>query len=307
MMNDALECCLVLKECTLAGEYIPGGCGEIKGELVREDSTWGLIVRQGKENTFALWFKEMEQILKCFQYHRIGHFWVEGQEQWRQLVYLAGTIYDKFEYMGETVCNEMEKELLKLMKFGPFTSWSPIKESLEEKYPPTCEGLEYMRSLAVEAGDPGYVRLIGLYQRFPSRCLQSLLARALLAAAREPLYQLIWKKVTAASESYPEREYSKEMNRKIRERREQTARILEREGFTGVYPEFRRGTIGIVAAEEHPFTMLEEDGYSFRIQFMVSECRKGDFGTNSGFFNGWGRRGWIEKDLSFLEACSKPL
>ena len=80
-----------------------------------------MVVKQGEDNVFTLWFEEITEQLACYQYHEIGHFWVQGMEQWRQLVYMIGTIYDKYEYLGEEVCTEKELELIPLMGVRSFS------------------------------------------------------------------------------------------------------------------------------------------------------------------------------------------
>ena len=131
---------------------------------------------------------DMEESIHCYQYHQIGHFWVKGQEQWRQLAYMIGTIYDKYEYPGEKVLSRKEKELLRLMEFAPFREWSPINESLEDRYPATYEGIERMMALSKEAGDNSYARLLRICRKHPSKRIEHFLSRRLLSHKREKLY-----------------------------------------------------------------------------------------------------------------------
>lgn len=71
---------------------------------------------------------------------------------------------------------------------------------------------------------------------------------------------------------------------------------LKSKGYVGSYPEYEEGCRKIYVTEEHPFTIMEWDHYKFKIQFMVSECKKLIKNKrNSGFFQGRGRKGWIEK------------
>ena len=86
---------------------------------------------------------------------------MEGQEHWRQLVYMTGTIYDKYEYMKEKACSDLEMELMHLIEFPPFRFWSPVEESLEERYPSSPQGTACMKKLAKEAGDGMYAFLTG--------------------------------------------------------------------------------------------------------------------------------------------------
>lgn len=77
--------------------------------------------------------------------------------------------------------------------------------------------------------------------------------------------------------------------------------MLYQHGFEGRYPCFRKNTMQVVAAEEHPFTVfgLEYADFTFRIQFMVSHTKEPQLVWNAGFFEGTGR---IAHSLSELEA-----
>lgn len=303
MMNDALECYLVLKNAWMTGEYLDLDEEEypIQGQLAWRDDKSALIVKQGRENVFTIWFSSLDESLQCYQYHRIAHFWMKGQEQWRQLVYMAGTVYEKYQYVGEKACNAGEKEFMKLIEFAPFRYWSPIEDSLEDRYPSTKEGAICMKEMALEAGDRGYARLAGLYARFPFRFLGKKLAKKLNEPARQALYETIYEKIRRASLRYPKRMYREELEHKILRERKRVHTSLRRDGFEGKYPVYTRGTTEIVAVEEHPFTMMEAEDFTFRIRFMVSVCRKEkEMGRNCGFFEGKGRRGWIEENLDRL-------
>ena len=157
MMNDAIEDYLILENCRIVGEAATEeqmGELELSARISGEEGNYVLVVRQrslsyGEENVFTLYFETLRECRTCYQYHAIGHFWMEGQEQWRRLVYMAGTIYDKFAYVGEEVCTEGELMLLRLAEFAPFRNWSPVRESLEEKYPATYEGIDCMEQFAL--------------------------------------------------------------------------------------------------------------------------------------------------------------
>lgn len=318
IMNDQVESYLVLENCRMTGERLPGYEEETKGRILETERGYALVVEQGEENTFTLWFERIRQVTEFYRYHEIGHFWVEGQEQWRQLVYIIGTTYDKLEYLGEEACNEKELALIPLMEFAPFRYWSPIHEDINGRYPDSQEGLERMAELAREAGDVSYARVIGLYGwlRVPGLegVLTRILAKRLLSPRREDLYGLLWQKVVEASRNYPARDYGPVMNEKIRTERRRVTEILHQKGYTGTYPDFQRADRFVAVTEEHPFTILEAEDYPFRIQFLVSESTGRKLGRNSGksgknssqpgrksgFFKGKGRRGWIENDIKNL-------
>ena len=331
MMNDALECYLLFPDGRLTGTYHADAAEEMTVELIETEQGPALIFHQGETNVFTLWFRECFQVLNCYRYDQIGHFWVKGQEQWRRLVYIIGTIHDKYNYMGDSVCNEQERKLLPLMEFAPFRYFSPIREPLDEYYTDSERGFECMKELVKEAGDRHFLRLLSFYKAVYGilpfrRAAVRLLAEAMQKAEREKLYQLLFEKVQAASGEYPERSYPENMKREMESSRAQVSETLKRKGFSGEYPLFQRKQKGkemqILAMEEHPFTVLESEQYCFRIQFMVSEMGCGEKAEkpekrdlenrnqknespkrtrwNSGFFTGRENRGWIARDLDFL-------
>lgn len=296
MMNDALEDYLILKNCRMVGEYVHGIKAEHTMQVAEHNNGYVMAVRQGSENAFTLYFESIEESLEFYQYHKIGHFWVKGQEQWRQLVYIIGTIYDKCQYLGEEACNEMELELMNLIEFAPFRAWSPIHEPLDSMYPTTYEGVEIARKLALEAGDLEYAKWITRYERFQGRIFGNVLYKKLLSPKREAFYELIWKKVEEASSQYPERTYQAELMEEMNRLREKVAGEFLEKGFEGTYPKFKKDSIQVLVMEEHPFTIMEWEHYKFKLQFMVSKCQAPVVNNrNSGFFRGPRRKGWIVK------------
>lgn len=311
MMNDALEDYLIIKDASLVGEYDYHSEEEpdrrrgrdeaeetVEPRLVKTDEKYGLILKkQGR--TATLWFKELSHSRQCYQYHAIGHFWRKGEEHWRRLVYIAGTLYDKYQYIGEEACSKEEQELAELMEFAPFRSFSPIEASLDGTYPDTERGLERMRMLAEEAGDERFVKLLDAWEKNPTEGMKRKLIRKMNAPERETLYTLIDEKIAHASLAWPERRYEEKEEKEIRKKREECAKELSKKGFEGSYPVYRKDKLCIRVMEEHPFTLLESADYFFSLQYMVSECRLEDEGINAGFFRGFGRKGYIKKAEEF--------
>lgn len=301
MMNDALEYYIIFKDCSITGEFSKNFQEHAFAELTESADRLGLIVREGNSHVFTLWFCDFEIVCQCFQYHRIGHFWVQGQEQWRQLVYMIGTMLDKQEYVGASVCNDKERALLPLMEFAPFYLWFPLTELPRDKYSNTKKGCQCMHALAVEAQDRRFAALVRLYSYFPFRWMTALVGHALQKPARQSLYHLIFRKVSEASLAYPPRDYGKEQNQRISRLRKDAAKKLRQKGFSGEYPFFQKDHLQIYATEEHPFTVMEADDFHFRIQFMVSSCACPGEGINRGFFTCRANEGLIFRDLNFLE------
>lgn len=301
IMNDAMECFLLIRNVYLQGEYLNYFYDDTTVELLGSEQRPALVFHQGTSNVFTVWYEDCYQVLDCYRYDQIGHFWREGAEHWRRLVYIIGTLHDKYKYLGDKVCNEEELELLKLMGFTPFRKFSPLKESIDDIYPDTADGFDLMMRYAEEVDDKLFINLLKYYDKVPEKLAAAVLYKAMNQSGRSKLYELIYKKVEEASKKYPEREYAPEINEYIRASREEVGRILDEYGFEGTYPLFHRGNMQIFAVEEHPFTILEADNYSFRIQFMVSETTDaGEHPLNYGFFNKNGNRGRIEETLDFL-------
>lgn len=302
MMNDAVECYLILRDCQITGEYLEEESMHVRAQLACRGDLQALILKQAGGTVCTIWFKNIEEKFQCYQYHRIGHFWVKGQEQWRQLVYMAGTIYEKYEYLGKRACTKGEREVMKLVECAPFCYWSPIGESLEGRYPATEDGIDCMQKFAKEAGDRSYSRMLGLYRKFRWKWLEKRLAEALTNPKRQALYELIYEKIKSASRRYPKRNYGECFNETCQRERKKAHHRLKQAGFTGAYPEYERDNVRVTVTEEHPFTIMEADDFGFRLQYMVSRGRKKQqFGRNGGFFKGKGREGWIEQNLDFLK------
>ena len=78
-----------------------------------------LIVNQGNKNIFTIKFSRLELRTYLFNYGSMGHFWIKGYEYLRQLEYQLADIRDKYRYLGEEVCNDAERVLMKLADFPP--------------------------------------------------------------------------------------------------------------------------------------------------------------------------------------------
>lgn len=300
IMNDALECILVIRNVYCQGEYLNYFYDDTTVELLGSEQRPALVFHQGTSNVYTVWFEDCYQILNCYRYDQTGHFWRTGEEQWRRLVYILGTIHDKYKYLGEKVCNEEELELLKLMGFGPLRMYTPLKDSLDDMYSDSQEGYELITKYAEEVDDKQFLTLLKLYDKLPLPQISSLLHSSLNLSGRYKLYQHIYEKMESASKKYPEREYSPELNEYISASRKEVSRIMEEYGFEGTYPLFQRKQLQVFAVEEHPFTVLEAENFSFRIQFMVSETTASEHPMHFGFFKKTGNNGRIEETLDFL-------
>ena len=250
IMNDALECFLLIRNVYLQGEYLNYFYDDTTVELLGSKQRPALVFHQGTSNVFTVWFEDCYQILNCYRYDQTGHFWRKGEEQWRRLVYIIGTIHDKYKYMGEKVCNEDELELIKLMGFAPLRMYTPLNESLDGLYSDSEEGFQLITQYAEEVEDKLFLTLLKLYTRIPLRFVSNLLFRSMNLSGRYKLYQHIYQKMEKASKEYPEREYTSDLNEFIKTSREEVSRIIESYGFEGTYPLFHRGNMQIFAVSK---------------------------------------------------------
>jgi len=192
------------------------------------------------------------------------------------LVYIAGTLYAKGKFLGLDACNEHEEDLLLLMEFAPFRHWSPVHESLDDDYPDTQVGIEYMKKAALAASDKEYYRWVCLYNKFPLWFIERTLIKKMLSPRREKLYQYLNKKAELASLPYQTRKYGEKLELEMEKARTQFTEKLHADGYTGNYPDFQKGSASLTAMEEHIFTIedLEYENFYFSITGMVTEKGK---------------------------------
>ena len=160
IMNDAVEAYCVLTDAVIPGS-LPTDPGQADAiELTEGEQKRGLGIRKGDQILTTVWYGNCMYVQKLYQYHRIMHCWVHGNEHMRMLVYMIGTVRDKLEYLGEEACNEKERSLIPLLEYRPFRAFSPINESIEARYPETKEGYEMMMSFAMHSGEEKLCRLM---------------------------------------------------------------------------------------------------------------------------------------------------
>ncbi|MBQ2668619.1 MAG: DUF3878 family protein [Clostridia bacterium] len=302
ILNDSIEDYFVFKNCSIRGDYDPDLQEDTTAEAVTDGGLTGLIIRQANTNVVTLWYEAVFRVQKCSRYHEIGHFWAKGFEHWRRIVYMAGTLHDKFTYGGEAFCNEKELELLPLIEFAPLREFSYFKEGIHQFYADTYEAVNLMREMAMEVGDVEFVKRLMAYEKRPSLRFARRIARKMNAAKRAPLYEQIYSRLCEASAEHPPRDYGETRNAGIVRARETVTEKLRAAGYEGAYPRFTRGNRQVLAAEEHPFTLseMEYHDFEFRIRFMVSDCRKPPKHLCQGFFRGFGSKGRIEEDIEKL-------
>ncbi len=293
MMNDAIEYYLEMEVTSIEGDFVPEE-EIVSRELRREASGYKLELYQAGGTWTLIGFRSLCEHARLYRYHEIGHFWVKGMEQWRRLVYMVAIVNDKYAYFGDQFCNEVEMMIKDLMGFGPFRSFSPISETLDQYYEDTEEGLLLMTDLARQAGDTEFVNLLKVYRKHPGNAMMAGMVKdAMIRPERYRLFCLIRKVIEAGSESYAARAYPEKTEEKIDLLRMKTRSKLKAMGFEGDYPYFQKGDTCVFAAEEHPFTVMESRDFCFKIRLMTydqndfMDCAITDMEGNDPYKDRW--------------------
>ncbi len=290
MMNDALECYYVLKNCRTPEGFTQDWLSGLADAEVNTSYGGGMLhLTHDDGSVVTLRYDRADYVMKCYRYHRIWHFWMPDHAVLRQLTYWVQTMADKWTYLGDEAVNEAENSLLRLAYFGPLRYYRPFRENLSGKYPDYIDGSEAMEEYAKEAGDAAFeaeVRqyrelletleqrqypdpLLSLKIRAASRKLSSLLCKE----ERLPLIRLLQEKVREASEAWPEREYDPAAAAGMEKARREFSEIMRLRGCSGSYPLFEEDGKKLLATEELPFTIpeLDYEDYEFRIQLVYPE------------------------------------
>ena len=78
----------------------------------------------------------------------------------------------------------------------------------------------------------------------------------------------------------------------MQHKRHEVEKEMRKRGYEGHYPEYTKKHEYVVVTEEHPFTLLEWEDYTFHQQLMISK-NPGEPRQNAGFFRGIGRKGRV--------------
>lgn len=209
MMNDAIESFLVFENAVMVGEYEKENEEIIQGRLDRINDNYILSVRQGEHNSFTIRFSRLRLENNLYQYHTIGHFWVKKDEYLRQITYRLGIIHDKYQFLGEKVCNQEELDLLPLYEFAPLRNYICVSWEKEETFRSTDEGIQAFLLLAKEENDYSMEKHLIRYQKRQSKWNERILTLMLKAVSHRRVIDLLINKINQASLKYKERSFGK--------------------------------------------------------------------------------------------------
>lgn len=252
MMNDAIESFLVFENAVMVGEYEKANEEIIQGRLDRINDNYILTVRQGEHNSFTIRFSRLRLENNLYQYHTIGHFWVKKDEYLRQITYRLGIIHDKYQFLGEKVCNQEELDLLPLYEFAPLRNYICVSWEKEETFRSTDEGIQAFLLLAKEANDYSMEKHLIRYQKRQSKWNERILTLMLKTVSHRRVIDLLIDKINQASLKYKERSFGKIEDQLIAScRKKLRESLLPYNNMTFL--------------EEQPFSVGEEFTYTFHL------------------------------------------
>ena len=229
MMNDAVESFLVFENARFTGEYLPDYEGTIKAVLEKKEKEYILVVNQGEDSVFTIFFESLKLEIQCYDYGKIGHFWVEGYEYLRQLEYRIAILRDKVDYLGEqkNCCTKEERKLALLAEFPPlnYCSYPSVKPEYivpkSEPWQVNLDAIRLMKELAIQVKDKMLIQMLALYEQYPVKTIAKIIAKMLHRKRHLAVIRLLDKKLQKEAGNYPKRSFGKKSNAEHKKQIEQ--------------------------------------------------------------------------------------
>ncbi len=267
LMNDAVESFFVFRNSKMTGTYQEEYEGELEysfGKNETENVGYYFIVRQ-QDTVVSLFFEKLDFEINLYNYGSIGHFWVKGFEELRQIEYSIGILRDKYDYLGVNVCTPLEEKLALLADFPPFNHSCypsvPKKYIVPRPNPwfPSQEAMEVMIEFAKEVSDKKLLRLLYWYQKHHSKLMTKIIARTLQNNKHEKLVLLIMKKIKEASAGYGKRDFGADFEKRyhylLNKAKQKQGELKEKNIMSFIYI-------------QEPFTVAK-DMVDFKVYIMI--------------------------------------
>lgn len=263
LMNDAVESFLIFENARMTGAYNKEYEGEIQAFLEEDETGYALIIHQGS-SVFTLFFEQLSLEVNLYNYGETGHFWVKGYEYLRQIEYKISILRDKYIYLGEKYCNDVEKKLVVLAKFPPlnYCCYSAVSSKYlvtdGDDWTVTKEAFEMMLILAKEAEDKRMIRALKKYQCSGRIGNAKKIARMLHRNSHKKVVDILTKWIITGASEYENRSFGDE-DKKYKEvmlRAEKRQKQLYKEGKD------------CCILREEPF-VYARDSIEFKVYLMV--------------------------------------
>ena len=255
-MNDTIESFLVFKEATMTGTYHKDYEGAIEASFYRDGDDYALVVRQEEEDcVVTILFKTLELETNLYNYGDIAHFWRKGYENLRQLEFRIAVLWDKYEYLGEEVCNDEERKLVELAYFPPlnYTCYPAVSKQYivprDNPWVPSEGAFSFMTEIVEQAGDKKLGKWLRFYQKYPYPLIAKRIAVLLHRNAHAKVADLITERLKKATAGYKNRSFGIKEDEKIR-------KLLEKAHIRKA--ELEKAGIHAEVLREEPFTMARD-------------------------------------------------
>ena len=255
-MNDTIESFLVFKEATMTGTYHKDYEGAIEASFYRDGDDYALVVRQEEEDcVVTILFKTLELETNLYNYGDIAHFWRKGYENLRQLEFRIAVLWDKYEYLGEEVCNDEERKLVELAYFPPlnYTCYPAVSKQYivprDNPWMPSEGAFSLMTEIVEQAGDKKLSKWLRLYEKYPYPLIAKRIAVLLHRNAHAKVADLITERLKKATAGYKNRSFGTKEDEKIR-------KLLEKAHVRKV--ELEKAGIHAEVLREEPFTTARD-------------------------------------------------
>lgn len=187
------------------------------------------MVNQGEDSVFTIFFESLKLEIQCYDYGKIGHFWVEGYEYLRQLEYRIAILRDKVDYLGEqkNCCTKEERKLALLAEFPPlnYCSYPSVKPEYvvpkSEPWQVNLDAIRLMKELAIQVKDKMLIQMLALYEQYPVKTIAKIIAKMLHQKRHLAVIRLLDKKLQKEAGNYPKRSFGKKSNAEHKKQIEQ--------------------------------------------------------------------------------------
>ena len=219
----------------------------------------------------TIFFKQLELEAHLYEYGTVAHFWVPGYEYLRLLEYQIAILRDKYDYLGENYCTDIEKQLVHLADFPPlnYTCYPAVPEKYlvprGDGWRPTKAAIDVMIELAKEVKDKSLVGALRFYRLFHHRWVTKRIAKMLHQAKHQQLVALISNKVIKGTCGYPRRHFDNPTDNELKDQMTKAEKLQKKLRLNGLKTEIYR---------EEPFTTAK-DSLEFHVYLMIDEkCGK---------------------------------
>lgn len=274
LMNDAVESFLVFEKGRMVGECLPEDNRETKVSLDDAGREFVLVVRQPSGNVFTVFFERISMEVQLYNYANIGHFWMDGMEELRQIEYKVAILSDKYDYLGREYCNSEELALVSLAEFPPLHFFPSVPEKYrvirKDEEVLDSNAVNYMQDIARAAGDVELLECLNRYSRKPCMEGAKIVAEMFTKKEHEAVLDVWLAKVQSAAGAYPERTFEGKEKKKKEELQVKAQQLLEQRKKKHF---FRKRQFRVWY--EEPFVVAGEDEFPFRVHVVE---RYGRFG-----------------------------